>query len=76
MDASVLSLILYVYPAMVTGRRSSSRREPASRRRRRPRHRVRRDRAGAARIRRRSFDTVGALLGLGASLTYTTYILT
>ncbi len=76
MDASVLSLILYGYPAMVTGAAILLRREPASRRRL------------AALVTASlgivlvllgsgagSFDTVGALLGVGASLTYTTYIL-
>jgi drug/metabolite transporter (DMT)-like permease len=76
MDASVLSLILYGYPAMVTGAAILLRREPASRRRL------------AALVTATfgiglvllgtgggDFDTVGALLGVGASLTYTTYIL-
>src|SRR5690348_2304393 len=76
MDASVLSLILYGYPAMVTGAAIILRREPASRRR-------------LAALVTASFgivlvllgsgggslDTVGVLLGVGASLTYTTYIL-
>lgn len=76
MDASVLSLILYGYPAMVTGAAILLRREPASRRRL------------AALVTASlgivlvllgsgggSLDTVGVLLGVGASLTYTTYIL-
>jgi drug/metabolite transporter (DMT)-like permease len=76
MDASVLSLILYGYPAMVTGAAILLRREPASRRRL------------AALVTASfglvlvlvgsgsgAFDTVGALLGFGAALTYTTYIL-
>ncbi len=76
MDASVLSLILYGYPAMVTGAAILLRREPASRRRL------------AALVTATfgiglvllgagggDFDTAGALLGVGASLTYTTYIL-
>jgi drug/metabolite transporter (DMT)-like permease len=76
MDAGMLSLILYGYPAMVTGAAILLRREPASRRR-----------LAALVIASfgialvllgsggGSFDTVGALLGVGASLTYTTYIL-
>jgi drug/metabolite transporter (DMT)-like permease len=76
MDASVLSLILYSYPAMVTGAAILLRREPASRRRL------------AALVTASfglvlvllgsgagAFDGPGALLGIGASLTYTTYIL-
>jgi drug/metabolite transporter (DMT)-like permease len=76
MDASVLSLILYSYPAMVTGAAILLRREPASRRR-------------VAALVTASFglvlvlvgtgagavDGTGVLLGVGASLTYTTYIL-
>ncbi len=76
MDASVLSLILYGYPALVTGAAIILRREPASRRRL------------AALVTATfgivlvllgsgggSLDTVGVLLGVGASLTYTSYIL-
>jgi drug/metabolite transporter (DMT)-like permease len=76
MDASVLSLILYSYPAMVTGAAIILRREPASRRRL------------AALVTASlglvlvllgsgagAFDGPGALLGIGASLTYATYIL-
>jgi drug/metabolite transporter (DMT)-like permease len=76
MDASVLALILYSYPALVTGAAILLRREPASRRRL------------AALVTASlglvlvllgsgagAFDGTGALLGLGASLTYTTYIL-
>jgi drug/metabolite transporter (DMT)-like permease len=76
MDASVLSLILYSYPAMVTGAAILLRREPANRRR------------VAALVTASfglvlvlvgtgggAFDSTGALLGVGASLTYTTYIL-
>lgn len=76
MDASVLSLILYTYPALVTGAAILLRREPASRRRL------------AALVSASiglvlvllgsgagAFDGTGALLGLGASLAYTTYIL-
>jgi drug/metabolite transporter (DMT)-like permease len=76
MDASVLSLILYGYPALVTGAAILLRREPASRRR-------------LAALVTASLglvlvllgsgggdvDGLGALLGVGASLTYTTYIL-
>jgi drug/metabolite transporter (DMT)-like permease len=72
----VLSLILYSYPALVTGAAILLRREPASRRRL------------AALVTASlglvlvllgsgagAFDGTGALLGLGASLAYTTYIL-
>jgi drug/metabolite transporter (DMT)-like permease len=62
MDASVLSLILYGYPAMVTGAAIILRREPASRRR-------------LAALVTASLGIVLVLLGVGASLTYTTYIL-
>jgi drug/metabolite transporter (DMT)-like permease len=76
MDASVLSLILYGYPAMVTGAAILLRREPASRRRLAA---LVTASAGIALVLLGSgggsFDTVGALLGVGASLTYTTYIL-
>lgn len=76
MDASVLSLILYSYPALVTGAAIILRREPASRRRL------------AALVTASlglilvllgsgtgAFDGPGALLGIGASMTYATYIL-
>jgi drug/metabolite transporter (DMT)-like permease len=76
MDASVLSLILYSYPAMVTGAAIILRREPASRRRL------------AALVTASlglvlvllgsgagAFDGPGALLAIGASMTYATYIL-
>jgi drug/metabolite transporter (DMT)-like permease len=76
MDASVLSLILYTYPAMVTGAAILLRREPANRRRL------------AALVTASlglvlvvlgtglgAVDGLGALLAVGASLTYTTYIL-
>ncbi len=76
MDASVLSLILYSYPALVTGAAILLGREPASRRR-------------LAALVTASFGLVlvlvgagagdfnlaGSLLGVGAALTYTTYIL-
>jgi drug/metabolite transporter (DMT)-like permease len=76
MDASMLSLILYSYPAVVTGAAILLRREPASRRRL------------AALVTASlglvlvllgsgagAFNGPGALLGIGASLTYATYIL-
>jgi drug/metabolite transporter (DMT)-like permease len=76
MDASVLSLILYSYPALVTGAAIILRREPASRRRL------------AALVTASlglvlvllgsgagAFDGPGALLAIGASMTYATYIL-
>jgi drug/metabolite transporter (DMT)-like permease len=76
MDASVLSLILYGYPAMVTGAAILLRREPASRRRLAA---LVTASFGIALVLLGTgggdFDTVGALLAVGASLTYTTYIL-
>ena len=76
MDASILSLILYSYPALVTGAAILLRRESASRRRL------------AALVTASlglvlvlvgagvgSLNLVGCLLGAGAALTYTTYIL-
>src|SRR4051794_36897948 len=76
MDASVLSLILYSYPALVTGAAILLRRESGSRRR-------------LAALVTASFGLVlvllgagigslnllGCLFGAGAALTYTTYIL-
>ena len=76
MDASLLSMLLYTFPAMVTAAAIALGRETASRRR---------DGAllvssgglalvllgaGAG-----TFDWLGAALGLGAALTYTAYIL-
>jgi drug/metabolite transporter (DMT)-like permease len=76
MDASVLSLILYGYPAMVTGAAILLRREPANRRRLAA---LVTASLGIALVLLGSgggsLDTVGVLLGVGASLTYTTYIL-
>jgi drug/metabolite transporter (DMT)-like permease len=76
MDASVLSLILYSYPAMVTGAAILLRREPASRRRLAA---LVTATLGLVLVLAGSgagaFDGLGALLGFGASLTYTTYIL-
>jgi len=76
MDASILSLILYAYPALVTGAAILLRREPASRQR------------IAALVTASlgivlvlagagtgQFDLVGALFGGGATVAYTTYIL-
>jgi drug/metabolite transporter (DMT)-like permease len=76
MDASVLSLILYSYPALVTGAAIILRREPASRRRL-----VALVTASLGLVLvllgsgAGAFDGPGALLGVGASLTYATYIL-
>jgi drug/metabolite transporter (DMT)-like permease len=76
MDASVLSLILYSYPALVTGAAILLRRESASRRRL-----VALVTASAGLVLvlagagAGSFDLVGCALGVGAALTYTTYIL-
>ncbi|WP_051324012.1 DMT family transporter [Candidatus Solirubrobacter pratensis] len=76
MDASVLSLILYGYPAMVTGAAILLRREPASRRRLAA---LVTASLGLVLVLAGSgggdFDTVGALMGFGASLAYTAYIL-
>jgi drug/metabolite transporter (DMT)-like permease len=76
MDASVLSLILYSYPAMVTGAAIILRREPASRRRLAA---LVTASLGVVLVLLGSgagaFDGPGALLGIGASLTYATYIL-
>jgi drug/metabolite transporter (DMT)-like permease len=76
MDASVLSLILYSYPAMVTGAAILLRREPASRRRLAA---LVTASLGLVLVLAGSgagaFDGLGALLGFGASLTYATYIL-
>jgi drug/metabolite transporter (DMT)-like permease len=76
MDAGVLSLILYTYPALVTGAAILLGREPASRRRLAALVTasfglalvVAGTGAGA-------FDLTGAALGAGAALAYTTYIL-
>src|SRR3954463_5209582 len=76
MDASVLSLILYSYPALVTGAALPRGRAPANRRR--PAALVPAPAglllvlvgAGTG-----SFDLAGAALGMGAACTYTTYIL-
>jgi drug/metabolite transporter (DMT)-like permease len=76
MDASVLSLILYSYPALVTGATILLGREPANRRRL-----VALVTASAGLVLvvagtgAGAFDLVGAALGAGAALTYTTYIL-
>ena len=76
MDASVLSLILYSYPALVTGAAILLGREPANRRRLVALVTASGGLvlvlagAGAA-----SFDLAGAAFGVGAALTYTTYIL-
>jgi drug/metabolite transporter (DMT)-like permease len=76
MDASVLSLILYSYPALVTGAAILLGREPANRRRL-----VALVTASAGLVLvlagagAGDFDLVGAALGAGAALTYTTYIL-
>ncbi|HET6547551.1 MAG TPA: DMT family transporter [Solirubrobacter sp.] len=76
MDASVLSLILYSYPALVTGAAILLRRESGSRRRLAALVTASGGLvlvlagAGAG-----SFDLVGCALAAGAALTYTTYIL-
>src|SRR3954463_5109037 len=76
MDASVLSLILYSYPALVTGAAILLGRESASRRRL-----VALVTASAglglvlAGAGRGDFVVAGMALGAGAALTYTTYIL-
>jgi drug/metabolite transporter (DMT)-like permease len=76
MDASVLSLILYSYPALVTGAAILLGREPANRRRLVALVTASGGLvlvlagAGAG-----DFDLAGAALGAGAALTYTTYIL-
>jgi drug/metabolite transporter (DMT)-like permease len=76
MDASVLTLILYTYPALVTGAAILLGREPASRRRLAA---LVTATAGLALVvvgtGAGAFDAVGAALGAGAALTYTTYIL-
>jgi drug/metabolite transporter (DMT)-like permease len=76
MDASVLTLILYTYPALVTGAAILLGREPASRRRLVA---LVTASAGLALVvvgtGAGAFDAVGAALGAGAALTYTTYIL-
>src|SRR4051812_25394318 len=76
MDASVLSLILYTYPALVTGAAILLGRESANRRRLAALATANAGLvlvlvgAGAG-----AFDLTGALLGTGAALTYATYIL-
>lgn len=76
MDASVLSLILYSYPALVTGAAILLGREPANRRRLVALVVASGGLvlvlagAGAG-----DFDLVGAALAAGAALTYSTYIL-
>jgi drug/metabolite transporter (DMT)-like permease len=76
MDASVLSLILYSYPALVTGAAILLGREPANRRRLVALVTASGGLvlvlagAGAG-----DFDLAGMALGIGAALTYTTYIL-
>ena len=76
MDASVLSLILYSYPALVTGAAILLGREPANRRRLAALVTASGGLvlvlagAGAG-----DFNLAGAALGVGAALTYTTYIL-
>jgi drug/metabolite transporter (DMT)-like permease len=76
MDASLLSMLLYTFPAMVTTAAIALGRETANRRR-----------SGALLVSSGglalvllgagsgSFDWLGAALGLGAALTYTAYIL-
>ena len=76
MDASLLSLLLYTYPALVTVAAIGLRRETASRRR-----------VGALLVSSGglalvllgagggSLDTLGTLLGVGAAVAYTGYIL-
>ncbi len=76
MDASLLSMVLYTFPAMVTVAAIALGRETASRRR-----------TGALLVSSGglalvllgagsgTFDWIGAALGLGAALTYTAYIL-
>ena len=76
MDASLLSMLLYTFPAMVTVAAIALGRETASRRR-----------TGALLVSSGglamvllgagagTFDWLGAALGLGAALTYTAYIL-
>jgi drug/metabolite transporter (DMT)-like permease len=76
MDASVLSLVLYSYPALVTGAAILLGRESASRRRLAALVPASAGLvlvlvgAGAG-----DFNLAGTLLGVGAALTYTTYIL-
>ncbi len=76
MDASVLSLILYSYPALVTGAAILLGRESANRRRLVALVTASGGLvlvlagAGAG-----DFDLAGMALGVGAALTYTTYIL-
>jgi drug/metabolite transporter (DMT)-like permease len=76
MDASVLSLVLYSYPALVTGAAILLGREPANRRRLVALVIASSGLvlvlvgAGAG-----DFDLAGMALGVGAALTYTTYIL-
>jgi drug/metabolite transporter (DMT)-like permease len=76
MDASVLSLILYSYPGLVTGAAILLRRESASRRRL-----VALVTASGGLVLvlagagMGSLDLAGCALGAGAALTYTTYIL-
>src|SRR3954471_8387960 len=76
MDASVLSLVLYSYPALVTGAAILLGREPANRRRLVALVIASSGLvlvlagAGAG-----DFDLAGAAFGVGAALTYTTYIL-
>jgi drug/metabolite transporter (DMT)-like permease len=76
MDASVLSLILYSYPALVTGAAILLGRESANRRRLVALVTASGGLvlvlagAGAG-----DFDLAGAAFGIGAALTYTTYIL-
>jgi drug/metabolite transporter (DMT)-like permease len=76
MDASLLSMLLYTFPAMVTAAAIALGRETASRRR-----------TGALLVSSGglalvllgagsgTFDWLGAALGLGAAMTYTAYIL-
>ncbi len=76
MDASVLSLILYGYPALVTGAAIFLRREPASRRRLAA---LVASSAGVGLVllgaKGGGFDPLGAILGAAAALVYTVYIL-
>src|SRR4051794_24033600 len=76
MDAGVLSLILYTYPALVTGAAILLRREPVNRRRLVA---LAVASAGLGLVLVGSgagaVDALGAALGAAAALTYTTYIL-
>ena len=76
MDASLLALILYVYPATVLLAAVALGRERATpRRRHRAGRGARRDHARARDAASGGLDALGAAMGLGAALTYTVYIL-